>query len=181
MAQLISKRYSKALFDLAIEKNAVDEFENQIHNLYQILNSEKEFMQVLQHPHILNEEKIRLVKEVFLSKISDEIMGLLILIIRKNRQEHLLEILNAFLENIKEHKGIVTAVVFSAIPLDNEQINKIKQKLVMGLKKQVQIETIVDSSLIGGLKIRVGDRVLDVSIEGKLHSLKASLYDLQLV
>ena len=108
-------------------------------------------------------------------------MGLLVLIIRKNREEYILDILNSFLNRIKEYKGIVTATVITAVALSNEQINLIKAKLTNSLKKQVQIETQIDQSIIGGLIIRVGDSILDASIGGKLQSLKASLYDSQLV
>ncbi|HOA81343.1 MAG TPA: F0F1 ATP synthase subunit delta [Defluviitaleaceae bacterium] len=181
MEQLISSRYAKALFDLAVESNKINEFENQVHNLYEILNSEKDFMQILQHPQIVADEKIELLKKVFESKVSDEIMGLLVLIIRKNREEYILDILNSFLNRIKEYKGIVTATVITAVALSNEQINLIKAKLTNSLKKQVQIETQIDQSIIGGLIIRVGDSILDASIGGKLQSLKASLYDSQLV
>ncbi len=181
MEQLISSRYAKALFDLAVESNKINEFENQVHNLYEILNSEKDFMQILHHPQIVADEKIELLKKVFESKVSDEIMGLLVLIIRKNREEYILDILNSFLNRIKEYKGIVTATVITAVALSNEQINLIKAKLTNSLKKQVQIETQIDQSIIGGLIIRVGDSILDASIGGKLQSLKASLYDSQLV
>ncbi|HHW68352.1 MAG: F-type H+-transporting ATPase subunit delta [Epulopiscium sp.] len=181
MAQLISKRYAKALFDLAIETNKIDELESQSRVTREILESEKEFMQILQHPQISKEEKIQLIKDTFSSKVSDELLGLLILVVQKGRQEYLLEILNTFLDEVKEHKGIVTAVVVSAVPLKNEQLEKIKLNLTSSVKKQIQIETQVDPSIIGGLKIRVGDRVLDASISGQLQGLKASLYDMQLV
>lgn len=181
MAQLIAKRYAKALFDIALENHRIDEFEHQVHMVYQILDSEKEFMKILQHPQILMDEKIKMLEEIFSSKVSNELMGLLVLVIQKNRQDYILEILNTFLEEVKSYKGIVTATVVSAVPLTTEQINKITQKLISSLNKQIQIETQVDPSIIGGLKIRVGDRILDASIEGKLHSLKSQLYDLQLV
>jgi F-type H+-transporting ATPase subunit delta len=181
MGQLISKRYAKALFDIAIEKNTIDEFEHQVHTVYQILCSEKEFMKILLHPQVLIEEKIKLLEEIFSSKIANELMGLLVLVIQKNRQDYILEILSTFLDEVKEYKGIVTATVISAVPLTKQQVNQITQKLITNLKKQIQIETQVDPSIIGGLKIRVGDRILDASIEGKLHSLKNQLYDLQLV
>ena len=71
--------------------------------------------------------------------------------------------------------------MITAVALSNEQINLIKAKLTNSLKKQVQIETQIDQSIIGGLIIRVGDSILDASIGGKLQSLKASLYDSQLV
>ena len=57
MAQLIAKRYAKALFDIALENHRIDEFEHQVHMVYQILDSEKEFMKILQHPQILMDEK----------------------------------------------------------------------------------------------------------------------------
>ncbi|WP_058486017.1 F0F1 ATP synthase subunit delta [Defluviitalea phaphyphila] len=181
MEQLIAKRYSKALFDLAIERDTLDEFENQVEIVYQILTNNKEYIQILQNPRVLMEEKIKLIKEAFSSKVLDEIMGLLILVVKKNREEYLLDILNTFLEEVKKYKGIVKAVVISAVPLNSEQISRIREKLTYSLKKNIQIDTQIDPSIIGGLKIRVGDRILDSSIKGKLDSLKTRLYDLQLV
>lgn len=181
MGQLISDRYAKALFDLAVESNKIDEFESQVGSLYTILKTEKDFTELLQHPQIIAEEKIELLQKVFEAKVSSEIMGLLVLIIRKNREEYLLDVLNAFLDKVKEYKGIVTATVISAVALDNEQISQIKMLLTKRLKKQIQIETQVVHSIIGGLIIRVGDSILDASIGGRLQALKASLYDSQLV
>lgn len=181
MAQLISKRYATALFDIAVENNSIDELENQVRVLHEVLDSEEQFMQILHHPHILGDEKIQLLKDVFSSQISNELMGLLVLVVQKGRQEYILEILSTFLDEVKKHKDIVTAVVVSAVPLKDEQIDKIKQNLTNSVKKQIQIETQVDSSIIGGLKIRVGDRILDASVQGKLQGLKTRLYDMQLV
>lgn len=181
MEQLIASRYAAALFNLAIEKNCIDEFENQVQAMYGIFNSEMEFVKILQSPQILADEKVKLVEEVFSSKISADLMGLLVLIIQKGRQGYILEILHGFLDQVKEYKGIVSATVISAVPLSKEQINQITQKLIAGLKKKVEIQLQIDPSIIGGLKIRVGDQILDSSIEGKLHSLKAELNDLQLV
>lgn len=180
MAQLIAKRYATALFETALEKNQLPTFEKEAEDLLLIWRAEHEAMAFLQHPQILIEEKIRVLETVFSAKISRELLGLLVLIIQKGRQQYIFSIFEAFLEMVKKHKGIVTAVVSSAVPLRAEQITQIQNKLVSKFNKQVEIQVEIDPSLIGGMRIRVGDHVIDGSIHGKMENLKKQLMNLQL-
>ena len=85
------------------------------------------------------------------------------------------------LDKIKELKGIGVVYVKTAMPLGQEQKNKIQQKLLDTTRyKKVEMHYEVDESLIGGMKIRIGDRVVDSSIETKLSQLTKQLMKVQL-
>ena len=180
MAELVSKRYAAALFEIAKEKEAMDDFEKEASLVCQILEKEPELLKLLEHPQVLMEEKIKIMETTFDGKIHDELLGLFVLIIKKNRQVFLIEILEQFLGLVKEAKGQVKAIVTSAIPLTNKQLAQIKETLEKNTHKTIELESKVDKSIIGGIVIRVGDQVVDASIQGKLNGLKAQLNNLRL-
>ena len=88
--------------------------------------------------------------------------------------------LHAFLERVKAESGIIKAVVTSAIPLKETQIAALKETLEVGTKSKIELETIVDESIIAGLVVRVGDKVVDASYKGEMQTLKKQLTNLRL-
>lgn len=181
MAQLIARRYSAALFSIAAEENAIEEYESEVKTLCKIMEEDPEFLTILNHPRITSEEKAQIMEKVLKGRISDNLFGLFLLLAKKNREANILEILHAFLELAKEHKGIVTAVVESAVELTDSQLNEIKAKLSENLNKQVEMQAVLNKALIGGVKIRVDGRLIDGSIRKQLDEMKKNLMNLQLV
>ncbi|MEG0013468.1 MAG: ATP synthase F1 subunit delta [Cellulosilyticaceae bacterium] len=180
MAELITKRYATALFDIAIETNKAAQFEQEASMICDILAQEPEFLQILNHHQILQEEKMKLVETVFEGRVSDEFVGLLVLTIKKSRQVLVLDILNMFLDMIKEANGVLKATVTSALSLNKKQLAQIKSNIEKSTNKQIELTAMVDKSIIGGLIIRVGDKVVDGSIAGQMQALKTTLNDLRL-
>ena len=129
---------------------------------------------------MMNQTLWQSVETVFADKVSNPIIGLLVLLVNKGRQNELLEVLEAFLERVKAESGILKAVVTSAVPLKEEQLTALKEKLEAGTKSKVELETIVDSSIIAGLIVRVGDIVVDASYQGEIQTLKKQLSKLRL-
>lgn len=180
MAKLVVKRYATALFDLAVSEGAMAKYEEEVKVIVRALRDEPDFMAVLNDHKVTKENKISLVENVFTDKVSNPIVGLLVLLVNKGRQGHLLEILEAFLERVKAESGITKAVITSAVPLKEAQVTAIREKLEAGTKSKIEIETIVDTSIIAGLVIRVGDKVVDASIKGEMQTLKKQLSKLRL-
>ncbi len=137
-------------------------------------------MELLLHPKITQDEKIELISTVFEDKVVDEVTGILTIIVQKGRQNGLIDILKEFLEMVSEYHGIVKATVTSAVELNQKQLTQIKQKIQSTTDKNVELEAVVDNSLIGGMVIRVGDNVVDASIAGRLQELKEGLTSLRL-
>ena len=81
---------------------------------------------------------------------------------------------------VSQHLGIVKATVTSAVELSKEQLAQIRNKIENGTGKTVELHTIINPSIIGGMIIRVGDHVVDASISGRLQTLKEKLTNLRL-
>lgn len=181
MAKLISKTYGEALFELAVEDGKVDAFMEEISSLLTVLRSEEEFSRFMNHPKILKEEKIQVVENVFKGRISGEIVGFLTLIIQKDRYSEAEAILEYFLTQVKEYKGIGVAYVNTAVALTEIQKKQIEERLLQTTKyRQMEMHFTEDKSLIGGMVIRIGDRVVDSSIKTKLDELQKQLMKIQL-
>lgn len=181
MAKLISKTYGEALFKLAIEEQKTELFFKEIQCIFEILEENKNFQVLMNHPEISKEEKIKMIEIVFKDRVSIELVGFLTLIVAKDRYNELDAILKYFIAKIKELKGIGIAYVTSAVSLEEQQKQLIEKKLIETTTfGEMEMHYANDSSLIGGMVIRIGDRVVDSSIRSKLLNLEKQLMKIQL-
>ena len=180
MAKLIAKTYADALFDIAIEENQIDALAEEVSMLRQILRENPELSALMNHPQILKEEKVKVAEDIFKTRISDELLGLFRMIILKDRYRELDAVLEQFLYSVKEYKGIGVANVTSASDLTETQKKAIEDKLLETTSyDSMEMHYTVDESLIGGLVIRIGDRVVDSSVKTKLDVLTKDLLKVQ--
>lgn len=181
MAKLISKTYAQALFELAVEENKSLEILNEVTELLEVIRQNKEFERFMNHPKIPKEEKLQVVKNIFDDRLSKEIVGFLITIIEKDRYSEIQAILFEVIESIKEYNNIGTAYVTTAIALEDKEKNNIENRLLATTKyKTIECNYAVDKSLIGGMVIRMGDKVVDSSIRTKLEKLERELLAIRL-
>ena len=176
MAKLVSKTYGEALFDLALEENTVDQITEEVNVLLSVLASNEELTKLFTHPKVLKQEKINVIENVFKGRFSDTIVGFLVLIMQKGRYEEINAIFEYYLNRVREHRNIGVAHVTSAIELNKEQRAKIEEKLLATTKyQQFEMNYTVDKSIIGGLIVRIGDRVVDSSIKNQLKNMTKAL------
>ena len=176
MAKIISKAYGEALFELAIEKNELESIAEQVNVLADAFAENPELIKLLSHPKISKEEKITVIESIFKGRMSDDIVGFLVIIVEKDRGSEIADILKLFQAKVREYKKIGVALVTSAIELSTEQKQKVEQKLLQQTDyESFEVEYKVDDSLIGGMIIRIGDRVVDSSIRSKLDNLTKEL------
>ena len=181
MAKLVSKTYGDALFEIAVEENRTDSLMEEISMVQAVLNENSDFEKILIHPEISKSKKLQVIEDVFKGKISDALTGFLRIVVTKGRYKDLPDIFAYFIARVKEYKKIGVAEVTSAVLLDEMQKQKIEQKLLETTKYEtMEIAYKVDESLIGGLMIRIGDRVVDSTIKSKLSALTASLMKISL-
>ncbi len=182
MAKIISKAYGEALFELALEKNELDSIAEQVNLLVNAFAENPELIKLLSHPKINKEEKVNVIETIFKGRMSDDIVGFLVIIVEKDRGSEIADILNLFQAKVREYKKIGVALVTSAIELSTEQKQKVEQKLLQQTAyESFEVEYKVDASLIGGMIIRIGDRVVDSSIRSKLDNLTKELRKVSLV
>ncbi len=181
MAKLISKIYAQALFELAVEENKTLLFLEEITGLLDVIHTNTEFKQFMNHPKIPKEDKIKVVENVFTGRIDKELTGLLVTIIEKDRYTEIESILFELIASIKEYNHIGTANVTTAVTLSDKEKKDIENRLLATTKyKTIECIYDVDKDLISGMVIRMGDRVVDSSIRTKLSKLERELMAIQL-
>lgn len=181
MAKLVSKTYGEALFDVAVEDGTVDSLLEEVEAVLEIIDTNGEYVKLLTHPKLPVEEKITLLEKAFKNKVSDTLVGFLVTIVEKGRFVEIRSILSYFVDKVREYQQIGVAYVTSAATLTEAQQAEIEKRL---LETTSYVKFImnydVDSALIGGMVIRIGDRVVDSSIKTKLSQMGKELSQIQL-
>ena len=181
MAKLISKTYGEALFELAVEEEKTDAMLEEIEGIKQILLENQDYLKFLNHPRISVEEKVTATENIFVGKIDKQLVGFLGIIIQKGRCDNLIDILQYFLDRVKEFKGIGVAYVTTPYELKEDKKEAICKKLLATTSyKKMEMHYDVKKELLGGMQIRIGDRVVDSSIQTKLNQLQKDLLKIQI-
>jgi F-type H+-transporting ATPase subunit delta len=176
MAKQVSSTYGDALFQLAVESNQVDIVLEELTGLIQVLQENEDLIRILTHPEVVREDKLKLLQNVFQGRLSDAVMGTLMIVVRNDRSSELQSVLEYVIGRIKEYKKIGIAYVTSAVELGNEQKSRIEQRLIETTEYlSMEMHYKVDASLLGGLVIRIEDRVVDSSIKRQLERMSTAL------
>ena len=181
MAKLVSNAYGEALFELAREKNTVSAMLEEVSGLQMVLKENKELSVLMNNPKVSKDERVDIIKSIFENRISKDLLGFLELLIHKNRYAYVEEILAYFTDRVKEAEGIGTAYVTTAVELSAEQKDAVSKRLrETASYRKIEMIYQVDPSIIGGMIIRIKDRVVDSSIKTKLEGMERSLQSIQL-
>lgn len=181
MAKLAAKTYGEALFGLVMEQQSPEAFLQEAQGILQILEGNPEFDKLMKHPGISKAEKEEVVEQVFAGRVSREMTGFLKLLVQKDRYGEVRNIIRYFTERFKEERGIGVAYVTTAVELNEVQKDAVKNKLLATTAYQVlEMHYQTDTDIIGGMIIRIKDRVVDSSVRTKLAELKKQLLEIQL-
>ncbi|MGN0367830.1 MAG: ATP synthase F1 subunit delta [Wujia sp.] len=176
MAKQVETTYGDALLQLAIEEGKLDSLYEEAQSLVEVLKNNEELIQILNHPQIDKEEKKKLIENIFADRLSKDMIGLLLLLVEKDHSAQTKKVLEYFIRQVKKEKNIGVASVVSAITLTDSQKMAIKNRLIETTSyDSMEISYDTDKSLIGGLVIRIEDRVVDSSIKTKIEKMSQSL------
>lgn len=181
MAKLVSQVYGEALFSLAVEGGRLAQLSEELEAVTAILDENPRYTAILLHPQLDELEKIDVFDRVFEGKICRELTGFFHLLLEKGRFRDLKAIQEYFRKRKLKYEKIGVAWVTSAVTLSDAQKERIMDRLLSTtdyVSMQMHYQT--DPSLIGGLVIQIGDRVVDSSIQGKLNDMKDELMKIQL-
>lgn len=176
MAKIAAKVYGDALFDLAMEEGRCEAFLEEVRTVQQVLKENPEVEALICHPGIDSSEKQAFVEKCFKGNVSDDMTGFLLILVKKGRFQERDAIFAYFISRVKEYQKIGVAEVLAPMELAGEQKSKIEKKLLETTDyEKMEITYRVDTSLIGGLVIRIGDRVVDTSVKNRLTELRMQL------
>lgn len=171
----VAKRYALALFQLAKEKQLLNQMEAELRVVKEVTEKNPDLFAVLKSPRLSKAEKKKLIEAAF-SGLNPFILNLLQLLIDRHRQNEIGAVADEFLGLVNEENGVAAATVTSVRALTEEEGKTLSSAFAARVgKKSLKIENMVDSKLLGGLKVRIGNRIFDGSLQGKLERLERQL------
>ena len=175
MASKVSgKRYAQAIFELARENDQLDQWEGDLDFVYGVLQDE-EFKALLGHADVSIENKMKAIESV-MEQVHSLVRNMVKLLVTKGLVRVAGDLRAGYVELLDEHRGRQRVEVTSAVPLEPAELDRIT-KFVSGLlSKEVVVTTQVDESILGGLVIQIGDRLLDGSTQSRLNALRNQLH-----
>ncbi len=181
MAKLVSQTYGEALFEVAMEEQKADIFLKEAQDILTTLEQNPELDKLMKHPKVSKTDKEQVIENIFKGQISEEMLGFMKLVVNKERYNELPKIFRYLVDRIKEAKKIGVAFVTTAVELTEEKKQSVKQRLLQTTQyKEMEMHYSVDEGLIGGMVIRIKDRVVDSSVRTQLEEMKKQLLQIQL-
>jgi F-type H+-transporting ATPase subunit delta len=174
--EVVAKRYAVALFELAKEKSVIDTTEEELLTIREVLSKNKQLVEFLHHPKVANDMKTNVIKAGFGTFLSQHVLNTLLLLVDRKREEIIRPFIDQFIVLANEERGIADAKVYSVKPLSEDEKKALAETFAVRLsKKMLRIENLIDSELIGGVKLVIGNRVYDGSVSGKLSRIQRQL------
>jgi len=173
---VLARRYARALFSLGKELGELDAIREKVVALDAFFRENPEIEQALSNPIYPSDVKKTVTEEIVKAfKMSGPLETFLGLLVERRRVHYFHQIIDVFQELVDEDKGVVKAIVRTAVPLTVDLSEKVKELLAKVAGRQVVVQVKEDPEIIGGIIVRIGDTVWDGSIRSQLQALKQSI------
>jgi F-type H+-transporting ATPase subunit delta len=176
----VARRYAEAFFKIAQENGQIDELQQELGNTLATINEVDELKVYLNHLLVPVKQKKEIIGKIFSEQLSAVTINFLKLIVDKRREAYLEAIIGEYGDMADESRNITKAYLFSAREVPEDEMKILQEKLSASIEKKVELKQTVDETLIGGIKIRVGDRIIDASVAKKLEMLQTKLRTLKI-
>ena len=172
----VAGRYATALFELALEQKALEQVAADLNRFGEALDAFDDLARMVKSPAFSAEEQGRALAAVLEElKIEGLTRNFLLLVAKNRRLFATPDMLRAFRAMLARHRGETSATVTAASKLTESQVTALKQALQAALGEEIMLEERVDPTLLGGLVVKVGSRMIDTSLRTKLNSLKVAM------
>ncbi|MBU8905887.1 F0F1 ATP synthase subunit delta [Desertibacillus haloalkaliphilus] len=172
----VANRYAVALFQLAKERGQLEPISEELQQVKEVVESTPELEQLLEHPKVTSQKKKNLIQDTLASGLSESVVNTLLLLIERGRINIILPLIDKYQQLANDERGIANATIYSVKPLTEEEKNQFSQGFAKKIgKNTLYVENIIDQDLIGGVKIRIGDRIFDGSVKRQLDRLERQL------
>ncbi len=166
------RRYAEAAFQLATRDDSIETWRSELEQAAAMTDGQ--LMDVLANPALPLDQRLKAANGVY-AKLSQPVRNLLFLLVRRRRIEQLPRVVDEFVRLDDRRQGITQATATSAAPLTDLETKALTARLEQMTGGSVALTTDVDASLLGGLVVRVGDRLIDGSVRGRLERLRNQL------
>lgn len=174
--EVIAKRYANALFEIAHEQGTVEQVKQELAVVNDVFKETDDLMEVFAHPKFTTAQKKDIIQKSFGKSLSAPVLNTLLTLVERDRIAIVFDLINHYHMFANEQQQTAAAKVYSVMPLSDEEQNKISAVFAERVgKKTLQIENVIDPTLVGGIKVRIGNRIFDGSISGKLKRMERKL------
>ena len=169
-----ARRYAEAAFEVATRDDTVEAWRAELDTAASIVADER-VGRMLANPALPLQQRVDMAKSIFGKTVSQPVLNLIGLMLRRGRIHELPQLAAEFRRLDNARQGITVATAISAAPLTQDEIRALTQRLEGLTGGRVELDVQVDPSLLGGLVVRVGDRLIDGSVRGRLERLRNQL------
>ncbi|MBY7144723.1 F0F1 ATP synthase subunit delta [Virgibacillus sp. NKC19-3] len=175
MSEVVASRYADALFQLGEEKANLEQLVEDFQIVHDVFQENEQLHAFLTHPSINNEKKKQLLVEVF-QGLSTDALNTLKLLVDRRRTEIIPSIIDHFIQLVNDAKEIAEATVYSVRELSDDERIQLETTFAKRFNKRaIKLKNVVDASIIGGIKIRIGNTIFDGSVTGKLNRIARNI------
>lgn len=171
----IAKAYGRTLYDLAVECESVEQMLDEITVLRQAFEENPQFLTLMGTPNLTKEERIAILDETFGGKIHIYLLNFLKVLVENGASHEFIDAAKQFRDEYNWENGIEIATVVSAVALDAAQESELVEKLEKLTGKKIQLEKVVDPSVMGGIRLQMEGHQLDGTVKNKLDAIRSRL------
>ena len=177
IAQAVDRTYAEALFDLADEGGALAEVTDELGQIVELCAADASLKALFASKAITAERRANSIEQIFRGRISDLLYRSLHVINSKGRLDRLGGIHTALAALVKDRRGEVDVDIYTARPLDGGQLNGVADRIGAAIGRRATLHPHVDEQLLGGLKIRIGDKLVDGTVATRLKRMRRQLIE----
>lgn len=171
----VQREYGGALWLLAVEQNCSQELLEDVHTLQAVLRDNPDYIKLIRSPDILLEERLGLLDKAFRGNVHAYVLNFLKLLAERGHFAFLPDCLDEYCRKYDEANNIENVTVYSAVELSDSQKDALRDKLSAKLSKTIRLHTIVDPSVIGGVRVVTDSASLDGTVRNKINTIRDNL------
>ncbi len=175
LAQEVAKKYAGGLFLSVTERNLIDTAHDQLRDLKEFLESDTMLLDFLVAPHVLDENKLSLVRDVFTGRLDRLLVEFLVVLVNKHRIKYLRDIIDEFIRLVKAERGIALVTVITAVPITDGERQKLIRKLAVRTGMTIELDEKIDRRIIAGMILILHNEIIDGSVRRGLDNLEGQL------
>ncbi len=169
------RRYAKALFQVAVDKKALETISRDVDFFSEVLRLNPAFGKFLLSPEISRQEKEKTIQKLLGDQISPEFLNFIRVLLRKGRMNFFPQIAEAYSHFQDGYFNRVQVLATTAVDLSEKEWAAIKKRLAEMFKKEVILKTVIDPAILGGIRIQMDSTVYDASLKGQIERMRAYL------
>lgn len=175
MVELVAKNYARALFELAVEENKVEEIGAELEAVIEILNEDRAYYEFFITPLISKKDKVDIINKAFGGHVSKHVENFFKVLVENGRSSHLEGVYSQYRKMKMEYFNMVDAFVYTVVPMTESQSQRLIAKLEKETGKKVVLKSFIEPEIIGGIRIKIGEKEIDATVLNRLKNLEAAI------